>query len=537
MSRLIDAHRPGPGLVPALRSQKRRQDKIERATREGDQTITRVQVVGSPVDLSGFIQESDADWVDLTDGGATVLHSHAGGGGTLLLSSLATQTLVAADDIAVTDGTPITPIDSASAITLTSQPTIAAGRNGQIAYIVNVGAYNIILQDVNALGGSLLRLTANTLTIQPGGTLKVRYDSTIGFWIETAILNPQTFTPSISGFTIDSSSADTREVAAAATADAVPDFDLTYVGTPSACSIDIDAGGGEINAGDYPIAVPSPFLTLNSGTTPPSKAFYRGTSVAQVRTFTATATVAGSGGLTRQCTVTYINRRYMGPSAETAALTTAQVLGLDATAAGESGLSTIRTGSFSDIDTGAGEYIWYAYRAALGAGIYFTIEGEVAGFTEKQTALSHANDYGFVEDFRTWRSDLANIGDNKDVVVATSLGTNRFYMGPSTDTDPISNANILALDDTADGESGLYSSQPRTWSAIKIEAGEYLWYCHPDRVADLATIKDGTTGFAIAGSYRTNVEHTNQYGYVETYRCWRSDNPGIYPSGENIVVT
>ena len=89
----------------------------------------------------------------------------------------------------------------------------------------------------------------------------------------------------------------------------------------------------------------------------------------------------------------------------------------------------------------------------------------------------------------------------------------------------------------ADGESGVYSSQARTWTAIKIEAGEYLWYCHPDRVADLATIKVGTTGFAIAGSYRTNVTHTNQYGYQEAYRCWRSDNTGIYPSGENIVVT
>jgi hypothetical protein len=453
---------------------------------------------------------------------------------THLFAALGAQTLVAADAISVTDGTPDTPIQAASAITLTSQPTIAAGRNGQYAVIHNVGAYNIILQDVNALGGSLLRFTANTLTIQPGGTLAVRYDSAVGFWMEVSILNPQTFTPSISAFTIDGSSADTREVAAAATADATPAFVLAYVGTPSACSVDIDAGGGEIVGSDYPISVPSPFLLLNSGTTPPSKAFYRGTSVAQVRTFTATATIAGTGGLQRQCTVTYINRRYMGPSTQTAVLTTAQVLGLDG-AGGTSGLSTIRTGTFS-VTIGGGEYLWYAYRAALGAALYLTLGGEVAEFIEKQTALSHTNAYGFIEDFRTWRATTAAVG-TVTAVVATSLGTNRFYMGPSTDTDPISNANILALDDTADGESGLYSSQARTWSAIKIEAGEYLWYCHPSRVSDLATIKDGTTGFAIAGSYRTNVTHTNQYGYQETYRCWRSDNTGIYPSGENIVIT
>ena len=447
----------------------------------------------------------------------------------------APQTLVAASRIEVADGAPCTPIQAASAITLISQPTIALGRDGQIVELANVGAtYNIIVQDVNALGGSLLRLTANTLTIQPGGTLALRYDAALGFWMERYILNPQTFTPSISGFTIDASSADTREVAAAATADATPAFVLVYVGTPSACSIDIDAGGGEIVGSDYPISVPSPFLVLNSGTSPPSKAFYRGTSIGQVRTFTATATVGGTPGLTRQCTVTYINRRYMGPSTQTATLTTAQVLGLDG-AGGTSGLSTIRTGTFS-VTIGGGEYLWYAYRAALGAALYLTLNGEVAEFIEKQTALSHTNDYGFVEDFRTWRATVAAVGA-VTAVVATSLGTNRFYMGPSTDTDPISNANILALDDTADGESGLYSSQARTWTAIKIEAGEYLWYCHPSRIADLATIKDGTTGFGIAGSYRTKVTHTNQYGYQETYRCWRSDNTGIYPSGENIIIT
>ena len=29
---------------------------------------------------TGYLQESDASWIDLTDGGETSLHSHAGGG-------------------------------------------------------------------------------------------------------------------------------------------------------------------------------------------------------------------------------------------------------------------------------------------------------------------------------------------------------------------------------------------------------------------------------------------------------------------------
>jgi hypothetical protein len=34
-----------------------------------------------------YVQEADANWVDLTDGGATTLHSHAGGSGPTLISS------------------------------------------------------------------------------------------------------------------------------------------------------------------------------------------------------------------------------------------------------------------------------------------------------------------------------------------------------------------------------------------------------------------------------------------------------------------
>jgi hypothetical protein len=338
-------------------------------------------------------------------------------------------------------------------------------------------------------------------------------------------------TPSINSHTINigagAANAQNAEVANAGTH--TPTFAWTYTGVPSSGTVDVSAGGDP--AADYPATILTPFLSLVG------PAFNKGTAVATVRTFTPSIVVNGVTKTTPTATVTYINRIYMGPSSQAAALTTAQVLALDDAASGESVLSTIRTGSFSDIDTAAGEYIWFAYRAVLGAGIYFTIEGEIAAFTEKQTTLAHTNDSGFVEDFRTWRSDNSNFGNDKDVVVATSEGNNRFYMGPGPITDPITNANILALDDTADGDSGLYSTQARTWSGIKIEAGEYLWYCHPDRIADLATIKQEDTGFAIAGSYRTNVNHTNQYGYVEAYRCWRSDNSGIFPTDKNVVIT
>jgi hypothetical protein len=459
-----------------------------------------------------------------------------GGGISELYTVVATQSITsAATAITATDGSPYRPVSTDAAYTLTSQPTIAAGRNGQIILVKNVGAFNLTLQDVNALGGSLLRLTANTLTIQPGGTMKLAYDSAIGFWIEQYLLNPQTFTPSVSSFTMDGFSSATHEVGGASSLESPTDHDFVigYVGTPSAASIDIS--GGEVGGGDYPVTVLTPFTSYDNAPN-----FYRNTTVGSTRVLTVTATVAGQGGLTRQVTVTYTNRRYIGPSTQTTTLTTAQVLALDDAASGESDLTDSRIGSFTDIDTAASEYIWFALADRLdnAGATHFAIEGEVALFTKKQDGtLSHTNDSGFVENFTTWRSELANLGADKDVATSSTEPNNRIYMGPGPVTDPISNASILALDDTADGESIVSSTVARTYTAIKIEAGEYLWFCHPDRASDLVTIKQASTGFGIAGSYRTNVSHTNQWGYVETYRCWRSDNPNILPAGDDVIVT
>jgi hypothetical protein len=111
-------------------------------------------------------------------------------------------------------------------------------------------------------------------------------------------------------------------------------------------------------------------------------------------------------------------------------------------------------------------------------------------------------------------------------------------MGPAANaTETILNAEILALDDTADGESVLVSSVIRTFTSIKIETGEYLWFCYPDRLTDPIHIKDVTTMLDIDGAWRNNVTHTNQYGYAETYRCWRSTNPAIFPTAHDVMVT
>jgi len=455
----------------------------------------------------------------------------AASGITELFTAVTKQTLTASSTITATDGSPYTPIDSALGITITSEPTIAAGRNGQVIELVNVGSFNITLQDVNALGSSLMRFNSNTLTIGPAGSLKLEYDSVVGFWIQRYLLNPQAFTPSISTFT-STLGTGAREIAAASTLDSMPDFTIGYVGTPSACSIDVNGGDP---ATDWPITVPSPYTSLTTLTTPPTDDFYRQTTHNSTRILTATATVSGTSGLTKTITLTYYNRRYCGPNSQSTLLSTAQVNALDDTAAGTSSLANSALTTYSNIDTTTGEYVWVAHRSAFTQPTYMAIASEIAAMTDMGT-LSHTNDLSAVETYRLFRSDNTNFGANKSVQMTTSQPKNRIFVGPSTDAPPISSANILTIDDTADGTSKLATTVAGSY-VVTISTSEYLYVCHPDRVSDIVTIKDNSTGFAIDGAYTTNVSHTNDLGYVETYRCWASTNTNIFPTGGTVAIT
>jgi len=258
------------------------------------------------------------------------------------------------------------------------------------------------------------------------------------------------------------------------------------------------------------------------------------TESAAVRAFTVTATVSGTGSLQRTCTVTYINRRYAGPNSQATLLSSAQVLALDG-AGGTSGLSTSPTGSFV-VSTSAGEYIWFAHRSAYTTVAYMSIAGEIAGFLDMNT-ITHVNDSGFSETFRLYRTINTNFGASKTLVTTASRPTNRNYIGPDANgTDTILTAEILGLDSTASGTSVLSATVAGSYN-VTIGSGKYLWFCHPDAIPDLATIKDNSTGFGIAGSYRNTISHTNDMGYTENYRCWRSDNSNIFPSGGTVVVT
>lgn len=75
-------------------------------------------------------------------------------------------------------------LEVAEATTVNSAPTIAAGVNGQLLTLVNVGDFGITIQDNATLIGSTLHLSAATLTLAPRQNVKLIYLSSEGGWVQ-----------------------------------------------------------------------------------------------------------------------------------------------------------------------------------------------------------------------------------------------------------------------------------------------------------------------------------------------------------------
>jgi hypothetical protein len=93
-----------------------------------------------------------------------------------ILTPASTQTLTATSTITV--ASTVIPISSASSITLTSNPQVATGANGQEIELVNIGSFNISLADGNGL------LLGRAVTLFPGRVLRLRYLTTYSSWVD-----------------------------------------------------------------------------------------------------------------------------------------------------------------------------------------------------------------------------------------------------------------------------------------------------------------------------------------------------------------
>ncbi len=452
--------------------------------------------------------------------GATGATGPAGGITGLYTEAAAQNLMSAAAVIVVNYGDAVMPLTSAADYVLTAVPTIAPGRNGQLAVLVNTGTHTITLQDMGTLGGSDLRLAATTRALSPSrGVLELIFDSTMGGWVEKSFTNVLAFVASINGFTVDGGFALVREVAVMAAIDAIPSLAVSYVGVPSVASISVDSG--QVVGFDYPITLPASYAALNAGTVPPSKAVYKGSSVGEVRTFTVTATVSGVAGLTRTCTITYLNSRYGGVNSQATLLSSAQVVALRRVATDNNSV-----GSFT-ANAAAGQYFWYAHRAALGLVSYFAINGERAAFAPVGTT-DVTNASGFVESFQQYCSLLSGLGSGT-VSAQNSPAPNRTYLFKSTHAtaDALTDAEINAATISALQDAAAYDPSTSPVSG----AGEYLWYLFPSRLSyHTITFYVGSLlagGMDGAGTGGSILTHVNQWGYSETYRAFRSDNPNL----------
>ena len=111
----------------------------------------------------------------------------------------------------------------------------------------------------------------------------------------------------------------------------------------------------------------------------------------------------------KSATLSFLNRVYWGAKAAPAQIDSAFILGL-----GNSELSGSRART-KTVTAGAGQYIWFAYPARLGAAT-FKVGGFDGGFTLVSDSFSHTNASGYAEAYRVYRSDNAGLGATTVVV-------------------------------------------------------------------------------------------------------------------------
>jgi hypothetical protein len=164
-------------------------------------TWTAISGGGTPGGTSGQIQINSSsafagrNFPGMTDNGTSLVpdgtvFAELGGNNTYTghgyFPASATQSITAATNTVACDRLTVA-VSPTSSLTLTSAPTIAAGTDGQKCTIVNVGTFNLILQDQDTLGSSNLQLASSTVTIPPKGQLTLQYNSTVGDWIQDGI--------------------------------------------------------------------------------------------------------------------------------------------------------------------------------------------------------------------------------------------------------------------------------------------------------------------------------------------------------------
>lgn len=194
------------------------------------------------------------------------------------------------------------------------------------------------------------------------------------------------------------------------------------------------------------------------------------------------------------------------------------------------GLTSALTNSYTTsrtINAGAGEHLIIAYPES-----YTTIHADGFKFNSitcpfsSAASVSITNSAGYTENYRVHPSKLPGLGNSTLSLSTSATIINYLYYGITLKTDTFTEADIEGL-----ANSEVTNDNTQTWDSVTAGVGEYLLFAFPTR---LGTVTFYVGGFEGGFEDPETVSVTNVNGYPEDYYVWRSTNSNL---GATVVVT
>ena len=421
---------------------------------------------------------SDVNATDLTDGGETTLHSHAGGGSS---GDVVGPASAVDDNLATFDTT--------------------TGK---------------LIQDS---GVNISAVTANTAKVSADGSVGTHSNFNItGTEVKNDIprWNGTEYTPSTEGATFSFSTTSfsdgqsTTKLIGTGTWQAAEAIDFTAVyvnGPPTTADIQKSINGAAyatINTMDGPA-----YTTGNNTST----VAYPSARDQYLR-FRLESDDGTDFYTTYDSAIYFRNYIRWGESTTGSSFSEANVEALSG-----STISNDQTRSVS-ITAGASEYLVFAYPSAYTSlnDNGFIFNSVTCPFQAAET-VSITNSAGFTENYKVYASDNINLGSSTLVTSTSSTIIDPLYYGVTTKTDTFLEADIEGL-----GTNEVTNDNTQTWDEVTAAGGEYLLFSFPTRLG-IPTFFVG--GFEGGFESPETVSVTNVNGYTEDYYVWRSTNSGL----------
>jgi hypothetical protein len=282
-------------------------------------------------------------------------------------------------------------------------------------------------------------------------------------------------------------------------------FGMTYVnGPPTTASIALTSDGGVTWASALVPSSPFASAVSDLATNYPS---------GKDKYIQFALTAEGLGSDTEVQTVIFRNNIKWGVTSSASGWDSTAINALSGTALSNSQARSVA------ISAGAGEYLLFAFPSSY-ASIHatgFLFNGVTCPF-ESVATVSVTNSAGKTEDYKVYRSTLANLGNSTLTTSTSSNLINPIFYGVTTKTSGFLESDIEGL-----ASSTISNTKGRTVS-ITAGSGQYLAYALPARLGSVTFFVGGFEGGFEAAE---TVSITNVNGYTEDYRIYRSTQPNL----------